>query len=323
MTDADFLRDIIANRDDDGPRLVYADWLDERGDPKRAEFIRVQCELAKPEPVCTGYYCDEEIGHVDCDYDDKMEERSALRRRERELLIAHGERWFAGLPGGWLEGLAAFWVGKGKPVAERTMYAIRRGFVAAVTCTWEAFGGGVCQKCREWTESEFYPPNCDACHGTGRTPGLADAILASTPLEVVRLTTMPAPGGSIESVTNPGWRPGTDAPLGQWRFAGRKEVVDFREVGPAAGVHRRIVSRLLAAEWPTLTFELPEEGQWTLYLPGTHIRLRARTRLVTGDYVSIHERGAYRSNVASDGVAMTAAEPGQEVLILLSSGVRL
>jgi hypothetical protein len=28
------------------PRLVYADWLDERGDP-RGEFIRVQCELAR------------------------------------------------------------------------------------------------------------------------------------------------------------------------------------------------------------------------------------------------------------------------------------
>src|SRR5437763_6998841 len=28
--------------DDDAPRLVYADWLDENGQPERAEFIRVQ-----------------------------------------------------------------------------------------------------------------------------------------------------------------------------------------------------------------------------------------------------------------------------------------
>src|SRR5262245_38829145 len=33
--------------DDDAPRLVYADWLDEHGQPERAEFIRVQCELAR------------------------------------------------------------------------------------------------------------------------------------------------------------------------------------------------------------------------------------------------------------------------------------
>src|SRR5262245_13644040 len=32
--------------DDDIVRLAYADWLDENGDPTRAEFIRVQCRLA-------------------------------------------------------------------------------------------------------------------------------------------------------------------------------------------------------------------------------------------------------------------------------------
>jgi uncharacterized protein (TIGR02996 family) len=37
-----FLEDIVANPDDDGPRLVYADWLDEHGDSTRAEFIRLQ-----------------------------------------------------------------------------------------------------------------------------------------------------------------------------------------------------------------------------------------------------------------------------------------
>lgn len=29
----------------DAPRLIYADWLDEHGDAPRAEFIRVSCEL--------------------------------------------------------------------------------------------------------------------------------------------------------------------------------------------------------------------------------------------------------------------------------------
>jgi uncharacterized protein (TIGR02996 family) len=44
--DDDFIQTIIANPDDDAPRLIYADWLEEQGDP-RGEFIRIQCELAK------------------------------------------------------------------------------------------------------------------------------------------------------------------------------------------------------------------------------------------------------------------------------------
>jgi uncharacterized protein (TIGR02996 family) len=47
MSDHDaFLQEILAHPDDDTPRLIYADWLEERGDP-RGEFIRVQCALVK------------------------------------------------------------------------------------------------------------------------------------------------------------------------------------------------------------------------------------------------------------------------------------
>lgn len=41
-----FLRAIFDAPDDDTPRLVYADFLQENGEEERAEFIRVQCELA-------------------------------------------------------------------------------------------------------------------------------------------------------------------------------------------------------------------------------------------------------------------------------------
>ena len=41
---------IIAHADEDTPRLAYADWLDEHGDPDRAAFIRVQCRLADMPP---------------------------------------------------------------------------------------------------------------------------------------------------------------------------------------------------------------------------------------------------------------------------------
>src|SRR5437764_13946726 len=74
--DEAFLADIIEHPDDDTPRLVYADYLDERGDP-RAEFIRVQCQLAKlPEG------------------DARREE---LEARERALLKAHKKEWLGPL----------------------------------------------------------------------------------------------------------------------------------------------------------------------------------------------------------------------------------
>jgi uncharacterized protein (TIGR02996 family) len=42
-----FLQAIIANPVDDAPRRAYADWLERHGDPERAEFIRVQCDLGR------------------------------------------------------------------------------------------------------------------------------------------------------------------------------------------------------------------------------------------------------------------------------------
>jgi uncharacterized protein (TIGR02996 family) len=51
MSDDDALvQSIFDNPDTDAPRRVYADWLEEHGQEERAEFIRVQCELAKQLP---------------------------------------------------------------------------------------------------------------------------------------------------------------------------------------------------------------------------------------------------------------------------------
>lgn len=56
-TAAPFLATILDAPDDDGPRLVYADWLDERGDV-RGEFIRGQIEaeaLLNNDPAITAH----------------------------------------------------------------------------------------------------------------------------------------------------------------------------------------------------------------------------------------------------------------------------
>src|SRR5688500_13233559 len=72
------LKTICASPDEDTPRLVFADWLDEHGEHDRAEFIRAQIELARIEG------------------DDPR--RPALARRERELLAAHRAAWEPQLP---------------------------------------------------------------------------------------------------------------------------------------------------------------------------------------------------------------------------------
>jgi uncharacterized protein (TIGR02996 family) len=71
--DRAFLEEIRAHPHDDAPRLIYADWLEEHGQPERADFIRVQCELARPglDP----------------------ERRRALSEREQALWLRHGKAW--------------------------------------------------------------------------------------------------------------------------------------------------------------------------------------------------------------------------------------
>lgn len=50
-----FLRSIAEMPEDDAPRLVYADWLEERGDP-RGEFIRLKAEIARAAPHSEQYW---------------------------------------------------------------------------------------------------------------------------------------------------------------------------------------------------------------------------------------------------------------------------
>src|SRR4051812_35135411 len=42
-----FVRAVASAPDDDLPRLVFADWLEESGDPEWAAFIRVACAYAR------------------------------------------------------------------------------------------------------------------------------------------------------------------------------------------------------------------------------------------------------------------------------------
>jgi len=83
MTDGDALHAaILAAPDDDTPRLVYADWLQENDRPERAEFIRLQIAMARLMP------------HELVAWNMRTIEMQAS---EKALLAAHGEEWLAPL----------------------------------------------------------------------------------------------------------------------------------------------------------------------------------------------------------------------------------
>ncbi len=73
-----FLRAICAEPEDDTVRLVYADWLDENGDPARAEFIRLQVRRANLKVA--------------------GEDTRELKTRDIKLREAHEGRWRRELP---------------------------------------------------------------------------------------------------------------------------------------------------------------------------------------------------------------------------------
>ncbi|HVK12776.1 MAG TPA: TIGR02996 domain-containing protein [Gemmataceae bacterium] len=69
---------ILDAPDDDAPRLVYADWLDEQGDGDRAEFIRLDVRLARTPRSDPGW--------------------SGLDRRVAELRQPNFQEWIGRLP---------------------------------------------------------------------------------------------------------------------------------------------------------------------------------------------------------------------------------
>jgi uncharacterized protein (TIGR02996 family) len=206
--EAAFLAAIIERPDDDVPRLVFADWLDEHGQPERAEFVRVQVELAALPgcPVCgnSGVYQKTVTRWIDglgeCGVGSRPAPcwkcpRHALRRREGELL-EYPQRLQGGEPPqglGWTcgyddtpNGRRFSWLaldGPGEPIG----YTFSRGFVSAVTLGWGDWVRHAaallnaapirrvnrpreCGECQGdcWVPRLSHRRVCLACRGTGR-----------------------------------------------------------------------------------------------------------------------------------------------------------
>ncbi len=198
---ADLLAAIIAEPDCDDLRLVYADFCEEEGDEARAEFIRVQCELARlPEPEpCETEEGETQCGNLDCAY----RRRETLRRREQELLPAIEVPWAVLCP-----------TTGGNTSIGDPPWTFRRGFVEAITLSaesWLTHAGDLC---------------------------------AAIPLCEVTLTSM-WPGGVL-------WYDSDHVKL-----AGLPAMLERRRRDERPPYTETMLD-LLAAQWPRITFHLPE-----------------------------------------------------------------
>jgi uncharacterized protein (TIGR02996 family) len=91
MTERDaLLRAVCENSDDDLPRLVFADWLDEHDEPERAEFIRCAVELARLR--------DEGAVTPTGLRNNPKSDPAAMARRYNEIKDQYYRRWLAELP---------------------------------------------------------------------------------------------------------------------------------------------------------------------------------------------------------------------------------
>lgn len=231
-TAAALLRAVLDAPDDDGPRGVYADYLDglagsidcpackgtgwfvsryrtaemdadehctsegrcsrcagsgaaPDGNAERAEFIRVQCDLARLPS----------LRRQQASPDMRV---AVLRFRERVLWGDYSREWF---------GDTALWLpgddyARGSPHV--TGYVVRRGFVDELRLPLAAFLGAECGRCYgTGNNSGRNPParhdsQCPTCHGTA-LPGLdLAAVFGAHPVSRVVLTDrepMPETGG--------------------------------------------------------------------------------------------------------------------------------
>lgn len=115
-SERDLFQAILENPEDIALRLIYADWCDERGDP-RGEFIRIQCQLS---------------GH-----NGPPSIVRALREREQELLANFRQTWDDEIRERLFSTPLRERVHRRRGLIRRWKY--RRGFVEYVVIEAEAF----------------------------------------------------------------------------------------------------------------------------------------------------------------------------------------
>lgn len=266
MTVADgLLADILAHPEDDTPRLILADWLDEHGEAERGEFIRVQCELAKPRyrQWCNGKAF---TSGSPADLARQIEEyRYANEYLDRRLGI-FGTSAIEVLPPG-----CAFVAHEFDKPCYRTArptaiscrycqfkehegelltenYGLQWAMADLEGAGW--FTSGQIVHPWTWRRGFIEAVSLPAADWLAR----ADRVTAGVPIREVRLTTWP----DWQLVR---FRPDKGYNLHQLRDGG--EVVSFEDDGgwtaddPPGGIVQRTTRRLFKADWPRITFTFP------------------------------------------------------------------
>lgn len=164
-TELSLLAGICAEPLEDTPRLVYADWLDEHGRYERAEFIRVQCELARvpaPGELTVARILPLKPGEkdrhcVECRAikGEQQCEHHRLYWRSQDLLDYAHRRVPAEVPN------YVLWFNGGHMGYANFKPECHRGFVDALTCSAADF----LAHCDELIWYPFLSDQCDLCDG--------------------------------------------------------------------------------------------------------------------------------------------------------------
>lgn len=175
MTDETALLAAVLDRpEDDTPRLVYADWLDDHDRPERAAFIRVQCDAASGKPF------------------------EIMRLWE---LLHHSAEWFPDVCRAFRFDTRNWGVMSDGSIHYESKHTdgeffVCRGFVDELRVpTLGVLFGGPCGRCGGRGGEDRYPADDPAnrlMHGShwyacpdcndGRTPGIAAAVWAAHPV---------------------------------------------------------------------------------------------------------------------------------------------
>lgn len=212
-----FIRAICENPEDITLRLIFADWLEERGESEQAEFIRVQVELANNPAAYLVNEDDRRLANGNENpvsmaalHSESYQAAVILRRRELELLKKFTH--LAGLPFGREQYGPREWrcfpfsIDFYKPQMHyqlstgNMMICIwRRGFVESAACRLEDWIGRPCTKCGGDGIAESSATDsrsCQRCHGIGRLDAHGPMIVAQQPITEVQITDRTAASGA-------------------------------------------------------------------------------------------------------------------------------
>ncbi len=224
-----FITAICTNPTDDTVRLVLADWLEEHGDGERAEFIRCQVELARGcDPWCRSGVVQQPIMEYRANAggvvavgqrDVPCPKCGLLRNRERELVRIKHAYWAANL------GFITIPRLSDKPL-QPCNARYRRGFIT-----------DLCVSATDWIR------HADAIswHPTQSRP------CPATAMPIVAVTFSAVGNQLIEEMT-----PGVTGPL---RLRGGRKWCQFESLRQDVP----LVKQLAEADWPWITFTLPDE----------------------------------------------------------------